>query len=179
MAKSTIIFLYLLLLPFLCYSSDANSLRKCAVTCAQDEIGIQELTGNNDGVRVEQYLRHVGLPKGYPWCAAAMSFILDLCGVDNPRSPYCPDWFKEKYLVYKRNSEKDDFDVSKPGDMIGIWFSSKSRIAHIGMIESTEGATVTTLEGNTTDFDYSRDGQGFYRKYRLKNQIYAVSSFYK
>jgi len=109
-----------------------------------------------------------------------MAFVFNICGVASPSSAYCPDWFKTNDIIYKRNSSKNDFDKCQPGDLIGIWFSSKGRIAHMGMIESVEGQKVTTLEGNTTDSDpMNRDGDGFFRKYRLKNQIYAVSNHIK
>jgi hypothetical protein len=34
------------------------------------QIGIREKTGNNDGYKIEQYLKSVGLSKGNPYCAA-------------------------------------------------------------------------------------------------------------
>lgn len=154
--------------------------RECVVTCAKEELGVKEKTGNNDGDRVKLYLAVTGLSEGYPWCAACMAFVFNICGVASPSSAYCPDWFKTNDIIYKRNSSKNDFDKCQPGDLIGIWFSSKGRIAHMGMIESVEGQKVTTLEGNTTDSDpMNRDGDGFFRKYRLKNQIYAVSNHIK
>jgi len=149
------------------------------VGCAVDEIGVKERTGNNDGKRVEQYLRHTGLGKGFPWCAACQSFIYSKCGVMNPGSAYCPDWFKKKYVVYQRGvASKSKFEVCKKGDVFGIWFAEKGRVAHMGMIESIEGNLVVTLEGNTGG-DGGRDGDGFYRKYRLKKQIFNVANYIK
>lgn len=34
------------------------------------QLGVRELTGNNDGIEVEAYLRSVGLKKGNPYCQA-------------------------------------------------------------------------------------------------------------
>jgi len=39
----------------------AWSIRQRIVDTAVQEIGVQEATGNNDGVQVEAYLRYVGL----------------------------------------------------------------------------------------------------------------------
>jgi len=95
----------------------------------------------------------------------------------NPVSAYCPDWFKKKYVVYQRNvKDKSDFDKCKNGDVFGIWFKEKGRVAHMGMIEAIEGNLVVTLEGNTGD-NGGRDGDGFYRKYRLKTQIFTVANY--
>jgi len=148
------------------------------LSCARNELGVTERTGNNDGERVEQYLSSTGLGKGHPWCAAVMAFIFGLCWEDSPKSAYCPDWFKGDNVIYRRGSNKNDFSVCREGDLFGIWFSDKGRIAHMGMIETVDGQKVTTLEGNTNDAG-SRDGEGFYRKYRLKSQIYAVSNHVK
>jgi len=44
--------------------------RNKIVRIAADELGVREATGNNDGKRVEAYLRYTNLGKGYAWCAA-------------------------------------------------------------------------------------------------------------
>lgn len=157
---------------------EGRTTRDCVLGCAREEVGVKERTGNNDGDRVKLYLASTGLSEGYPWCAAVVAFLFGLCAADNPGSAYCPDWFKSGDVIYRRGSDKNDFDVCRPGDLIGIWFSDKRRIAHMGMIEDVEGQKVTTLEGNTNEAG-GRDGEGFYRKYRLKNQIYAVSNHLK
>jgi hypothetical protein len=50
--------------------SEITRLRNKLIEIAESQIGIRELTGNNDGSQVEQYLKSVGLVKGYPWCVA-------------------------------------------------------------------------------------------------------------
>lgn len=178
MAKNISLFLGCCFLVLALCSFNNNSLRVCVLNCARDEVGVKESTGNNDGERVERYLRHIGLTKGNPWCAASQAFIFSSCGAPNPKSAYCPDWFHEIDVIYQRGTQKDDFDVCTPGDLFGLYFAEKGRIAHMGMIEGVEGQRVTTLEGNTNDTG-GREGDGFYRKYRLKNQIYAVSKHIK
>lgn len=137
------------------------------------QIGIREKTGNNDGKAVEGYLKSVGLGKGNPWCAAFVYWSLSAAGVENiPRSGYSPSWFPKKKVIYSS-------DIKKPpplaGDVFGIWFSGKGRIAHVGFIDSwTSGTYCITVEGNTNEAG-SREGDGVYRKRRLKSQIYKVS----
>lgn len=178
MAKNTYLFLCSGLLIVTLCSFNNRSLRPCVVACAKDEIGVKERTGNNDGERVERYLQETGLKKGNPWCAAVQAYLYSCCNIKNPKSAYCPDWFRKKDVIYQRNTTKKDFDVCRPGDLFGLWFTEKGRIAHMGMIEKVEGQKVTTLEGNTND-EGGRDGDGFYRKYRLKNQIFAVANHIK
>ena len=66
------------------------------------ELGVREATGRNDGSRVEEYLRYVGLKKGQPWCASFVCWALGKAGIDNPRSGYCPRLFGRDKLVWER-----------------------------------------------------------------------------
>lgn len=66
--------------------------------------------------------------------------------------------------------------MPQAGDVFGIWFEDRGRIAHIGFVMKWEMRRVTTVEGNTNDAG-GRDGDGVYKKYRLTNQIYMVSDF--
>ena len=61
-------------------------------------------------------------------------------------------------------------------DVFGIWFQNLNRIAHVGFIDEWKDdcAFCITVEGNTND-EGSREGDGVYKKRRLKSQIYKVS----
>lgn len=96
----------------------------------------------------------------------------------NPVSAYCPDWFKKSKVIYQRGLKGKDKFTGERGDVFGIWFAENGRVAHMGMIETIEGNLVVTLEGNTGD-NGGRDGDGFYRKYRLKSQIFTVANYIK
>jgi uncharacterized protein (TIGR02594 family) len=48
---------------------------------AKTQLGISELTGNNDGTDVEKYLKSVGLGKGQPWCGAFVNWNLNQVGI--------------------------------------------------------------------------------------------------
>ena len=50
--------------------SHVTELRKQLLEIAESQIGIRELTGNNDGKEIEAYLKSVNLGKGYAWCVA-------------------------------------------------------------------------------------------------------------
>jgi hypothetical protein len=143
------------------------------------EIGVRELTGNNDGDRVETYLKSTDLGKGYAWCAAFVNYAFSINGIKTVDKPaWSPSWFSSEHLIYKR-----DFKLIKPpavGDIFGIYFKSKKRIAHVGFIDeawNNNSKYITTVEGNTNGTG-DREGDGVYRKRRLKRQIYAVSSHF-
>jgi len=140
------------------------------------EVGIRELTGNNDGMQVQVYLKYVGLQKGNPWCAAFVCWVLGQNNISNPKSGYCPTLFSGQNEVWKRTL-KNNFSPL-PGDVFGIYFPEKKRIAHVGFVDTWTSKTVNTVEGNTNDAG-SREGDGVYRKIRLTRQIYAVTRFIK
>lgn len=175
MAKSYYFFiglLWLALQPCAAQQSDLN--RAAVVKSYSSQIGIRELTGNNDGKSVEMYLHYVGLPKGNPWCAAFVCWNLNQAKVKNPRSGYCPDLFSSKQLVWKRDGKLAG--RPQPGDVFGIWFPEKKRIAHVGFIDRWTDKIAYTVEGNTNQAG-SREGDGVYRKIRLTRQLYAVTRF--
>ncbi|MDO1449559.1 CHAP domain-containing protein [Rhodocytophaga aerolata] len=145
------------------------------MTSAKRYIGTRELTGQNDGKEVEAFLASVNLQKGQAWCAAFVNFIYEMCQVKTPKSGWVPTWFPANKLVYKAGKVIKRIPIK--GDVFGIYFASKKRLAHIGFIESWgEGKYATCIEGNTNS-QGSREGDGVYRKYRLKSQLHSVASY--
>lgn len=139
----------------------------------RSQIGVRELTGHNDGKRVEEYLRSCGLAKGNPWCAAFLTWTYKQAGIKAIVSGYAPNWFPVKHVIYTRGSKSNTTPAT--ADAFGIWFQNKGRIAHVGFIDEwTGGNFAITVEGNTNEAG-SREGDGVYRKRRLKSQVYKVS----
>ncbi len=62
------------------------------------------------------------------------------------------------------------------GDVFGLFFAEKGRIAHVGFIDQWDDPWVTTVEGNTNVLG-SREGDGVYRKRRLVRSIYKVARY--
>ncbi len=75
--------------------------RNNILAIAAKELGVREATGNNDGKRVEEYLRYTHLGKGYAWCAAFVSWCYGQAGLSQPRNPWAPALFPKsrKYSV--------------------------------------------------------------------------------
>jgi hypothetical protein len=140
------------------------------------EIGTKELTGHNDGKRVEEYLASCHLKKGQPWCAAFVCWTFKKAGIKAVVSGYSPNWFTSKYVIYFRGKKNNL--TPQTADVGGLFFADKGRIAHTFFIDDwTPGSSTTiTVEGNTNS-QGSREGEGCYRKRRLKTQIYKVSRY--
>ncbi|WP_442591915.1 CHAP domain-containing protein [Pedobacter sp. AW31-3R] len=140
--------------------------RKELVKIASDELGVKEKTGHNDGERVEAYLKCVNLKRGQPWCAAYVSWIFAKAGFSKPRSGWSPDLFPSSRLARS----------ALPGNVLGIYFASYQRIAHVGLITNVDGEWITSVEGNT-NVNGSREGDGVYKKLRHLKTIYRMADW--
>lgn len=132
---------------------------------------MRERSGRNDGERVEEYLRAVGLGPGHPWCAAFVSWAFRRAGLDAVQTAWAPALFPKQRVVYSRGEEGY---MMRPGDVFGIYYPAKKRIAHVGFLDGEEGDFYITVEGNTNEAG-SREGDGVYRKRRAKKTIFRVS----
>lgn len=150
------------------------SVQQTVVNIYTAEIGVRELTGHNDGVRVIQYLQSAHLSKGNPWCAAFVCWTYKQSNVNTIISGYSPAWFPNSNTIYTRGSAINR--IPDRADVFGIYFKNKGRIAHVGFIDKwpPNNSYCVTVEGNTNEAG-SREGDGVYKKRRLKNQIYKVS----
>ncbi len=165
------------------------------------ELGVREATGRNDGPRVETYLRYVGLKAGSAWCAAFVCWAYGQAGIPNPRSGYCPNLFPSGKVIWIRKSKAENsgskVESSKlkvesqqpaprnsqpatrnpsPGDVFGLYFPEKGRIAHVGFVDQWGDKYLISIEGNTNEAG-SREGDGVYKKRRLISSIYKVARY--
>jgi hypothetical protein len=146
-------------------------------------VGTTEKTGNNDGPIVEAILASTGNRKGEPYCASFCYYSYAQAGVAKisgiPRSAWSPDMVNHPTFTAAHGGQ-----TPLPGDIGGIYFPSKGRIAHVFIIQSWGESSAVTIEGNTSpsaEFGSAsdRDGDGIWRKRRLKRQIYAVKNWIK
>ena len=135
---------------------------------ARSQLGVKEATNQNDGKQVEVYLKSVGLNKGYPWCAAFLSWTFKEAGFVRPRTAWCPALFPTARIT--RNIA--------PGLVFGIYSTEKKRIAHVGLVSGTKNDWVFTIEGNTNTSG-GREGDGVYQKRRHKRTISAFANWLK
>lgn len=142
--------------------ADAQCLR-CVYT---REVGVKE-EGWNRGERIRQYLEAVHLKEGNPWCAAFVVWCHKQCRIPIKESGFSPVLFPKEKVVKE----------AMPMDVFGIYYKSKQRIAHVGFIDIIERNAYITVEGNTGP-DGTREGDGVYRKKRMKSQVYKISRWH-
>jgi len=164
-------------------------IEKVALTYSS-QIGVRELTNRNDGEKIDMYLASTGLVnnkayraktgKGYAWCAAFVTWSLKESFKDTDYqikipsgSAWAPSWFTANVIYIKGKLNKVKPDKT---DVIGIWSPTEKRIGHVGFVDAwpDDGDYVITVEGNTNAAG-SREGDGVYRKRRLKANIHKVS----
>jgi len=68
------------------------------------------------------------------------------------------------------------YPVPATGDVFGLYFKEKGRIAHVGFIDQWDGTWMISVEGNTNKAG-SREGDGVYRKRRLVKSVYQVARY--
>lgn len=178
MAKNIIATLFVFWITVGFNTVEPSDLRDSVRKTYYSQIGIRELTGRNDGKQVESYLKSVNRKKGDAWCAAFISWNLQQCKIPNVKSGWSPSWFPKTHTIYIRG--KYQKQSPQHGDVFGLYFVEMKRIAHVGFIDKWGESWVTTVEGNTSDANSgnaTREGQGVYKKKRIKRQIYAVSSW--
>jgi hypothetical protein len=156
------------------------STRDNVIKVANGLLGLRETNGKNRSPIIDQMNKFVGAPLGSPWCASFNAWIYKEAGVKNfPKSAWSPDWVKNPSWTRATGGK-----IPLPGDAFGIWFSSKNRVAHTGLVEKW-GNSVTTVEGNTGPSGTvpgsagDREGDGSYKKFRLKSQIYSTKDWIK
>lgn len=137
------------------------------------QIGVTEV-GSNAGPQVEAYLATTGLGSGYAWCAAFVAWVLEQNNVPNPKSAWSPSWFPASNVVWQSNGLK--IRLPLPGDVFGIYYTNKGRIAHVGFVHRYSDKITITVEGNTNDTG-SREGDGVYLKRRPTRQLHSVANY--
>lgn len=158
------------------------------VQAAEALLDVREATGHNDGPQVAWILAHVELAEGVSWCGAFVYTAMAEAGVTLPAPArayaWAPTWTASR-VIWKacdlkalspgpppreRGVEPD------PGDVFGLWFANKGRVAHVGIVRDWMPGSkyMLTIEGNT-DGSGGREGDGVYSRKRLKSQLWAVS----
>jgi hypothetical protein len=157
---------------------------RAVLHAAEEYEGVVEKTGRNDGSAIEHMLRMVGLGKGHPWCGAYVFTAYAEAGlvVEGGARAYAwaPTWHPPHRRVWSARSGNNAAFKGNgpkhpiPGDVIGLYYPHLKRIGHVGVWDRDEGKYVVTWEGNTNGAG-SREGDGVYRKRRLKAQIHCAS----
>ena len=146
--------------------------QNCVVRTIEKEVGIKEATGNNDGKRVEEYLRTTNLGKGFSWCASFVKWAFLKCGIKTPITAWSPTAHNSKNIVYFKNRFEQE---PKPGDVFTIYSINQKRIVHTGFFYNFYNSRIyETIEGNTNN-NGSSNGDGVYKRKRSYHQTYSIT----
>jgi|GEM_PF-905908 len=156
-----------------------ETIREAVLAAARQLIGQRETHGPNRSPAIDAMNRITGVPMGSPYCASFNAWCYAAADAPPgwPRSAWSPDWVKAPGWTAASGGE-----TPQPADAFGIWFASRGRVAHTGLIEKWEGVSAVTIEGNTSpsaEFGAAsdRDGDGVWRKRRLARQIHSVRNW--
>lgn len=140
-------------------------------------VGWKEATGKNDGQNIDAILSTVGLQgRQLPYCAAFVHFV----GIQSGFPSLYPRTARASDMVYGNYWASNSGYLARPADTFGVLHyieqERRWRIGHTGIVERDLGNAILTIEGNTgpnskqgTEAD--REGQGIFRKRRLKSQM--------
>ena len=98
----------------------ADALRDKVRQTYTSQIGIREKEPNA-GAEVEKYLGYVKLPKGNPWCAAFVCWVLGQAGMENPRTGWSPGLFVESKVVWSKGERGKVAESGKLKAESGKW----------------------------------------------------------
>lgn len=161
--------------------SNEPVLRSCVEDWHFTQIGVREETGHNDGDDVEKYITTCGFDaeSKISYCACYVYTGFKHCNITPlPDCPaWSPCWFRSEKIVW---TQGDKLDRLKKGMTFGLYFKSKGRIAHMGMIlyVDVDDDYLVVSEGNT-NVAGGRDGDGVHIRKRSPKEIHIVSDWIK
>jgi hypothetical protein len=150
-------------------------LHTAVLEVAGSQVGVmEEPPGSNRGLKVDVYLRSVGINPAagsFPWCAAFVYWCFlqasKKLAVSNPaiRSAGVLDvWNRAGSSGVPRISSieaQNEPGLVKPGMVFVL--SAGAGNGHTGLVERVDGVVLTTIEGNTNTGG-SREGVGVLRR---------------
>lgn len=142
-----------------------------SVELAEQYVGRRETQGPNRSPDIDKWNAMAGVPMGSPYCASFIGYIHRQVGLPYPNGyAWTPSWFPAKRTV--RNPDN--------GDILGIYFASKQRIGHVGIVADKDyrKGYILTIEANTSPdaalgSAKDREGDGVWK--RIRN-LYAIQN---
>jgi hypothetical protein len=112
--------------------------RHLLVTTALQHVGLVEVGGENHGPEIERWLEACGVEPGLPWCAAFVSAMLRLIGIECAEA-----------RVSKLVERFPETLCPLPGDL-GYWLREDGT-GHVGIVTGVDRMYVSLVEGNSGD----------------------------
>lgn len=129
---------------------------------ARGEIGYSRWNDPEQGTKYGRYFRDVLKwgsyygENGVPYCGMFVSWVFAKAGATAPGLPgaYTPSMLSAGKKAGKAVATKD----AKPGDLVYFDWGGDGVTDHVGIVEANNGSYLTTIEGNTSDSNYSNGG---------------------
>ena len=162
----------------------AETLKRWLLKTAAGEIGYEALKDPEAGSKYGRWMAEKtdtpwlrGPSTRVWWCAIFVSWCFDQAHVD---WDVLPSYNCDQIYDRARNDNKSiilsDVHDCKPGDIVLYNFHGGSSCQHIGIIESNNGSTITTIEGNTSSGEAGSQhaGNGVWRRTRPFTHVRAI-----
>jgi hypothetical protein len=160
-------------------SNDCSS--KQILDFARSQIGVRENPANSNSViyNTVYYGREVN-GKDYPWCAAFLWWLFHVCGASGLYYGGKKTASSTALMNYYKKQERFVTSGYRAGDIIFFsWSGKKTKADHAGIVESADGKTLTTIEGNTSAESNDNGGSVMRRQRPLSVVIGAGRPEYK
>lgn len=123
--------------------------REAVLAIAAWQVGVLESPAGSNKVKYNTafYGRKVS-GRAYPWCMAFIWWVFREAGFNLYKTASCSA-FVRRYKAFSPGQVVTG--GYRPGDIVFFDFSgSRKKTEHVGLVVSVSGATVTTIEGNTS-----------------------------
>ncbi len=139
---------------------------------ARGEIGVLENPKNSNKVKynTEYYGRAVS-GSAYPWCCAFVWWVFKQAGASSlfyggKKTAHCAT-----LMSYHKKQKVTDY---RPGDIIFFNFAGGAAAKHVGICETYNGSTITTIDGNT---GVGNEANGGAVMRRTRDKKYIVGAY--
>jgi hypothetical protein len=150
--------------------------RLILISVAERDLNVRETLGSNRGPGIEKFWTATNYAAGYkdrqPYCAAAVCYWVAEAARAGVKflAPLPRDAAVRNFLSWAKARQRAGQILltadPQPGDIV----SFLPHFSHIGLVVKRDGATVETIEANTTAAQSSlaneREGGGVYRRVR-------------
>ena len=147
------------------------------VDTAVSYFGSKELKKENHGPDIKKFLGSVGLPEGYPYCAAFNSYCLEAAGADYPkvRSAMAQAFITDRSIEAKKVMRGY---VEIPAGSIHVMKKGNTSSGHTGFVllrwSGRSGIVIDANTGTGLKGESEREGQGVWIRRRT---IYPTCYF--
>ena len=123
-------------------------LRQKILEIAEKQIGTSETPIGSSNVKYNTwYYGHAVSGPNYPWCAVFVSWCANQAGVPTNIIPKTASVSSLQSFYKNQGLYKNKGYTPSPGDIM----IQKSGVSHTGIVLESNGATFTTIEGNTSN----------------------------